>query len=245
MVHNKILAECRMLMLRRVLGDQQADPCGHCDVCAKESSAGKIDAGEVENISNWLTERIVNIKAVHINKITSGISVLDGKLRAPLFIQFMRQRVNSNVENLGLSDDLLTLIKRRLTKLAQKYNFAAVLPIPSRTWGARSNIAGLIAEQLNVPVLPDSLIWREVPAKRQGELLNNDQRRFNVDRKMTVKAKPLLIKGDILLFDDYIGSGATIKEAARVLRKEAGVAQEIVPFTIAMVKWRLGQPGMV
>jgi len=49
----------------------------------------------------------------------------------------------------------------------------------------------------------------------------------------------------VLLLDDYIGSGATIKEAARALRKEAGFKQKIVPFTIAAIKWRLGSTGMV
>lgn len=236
---------CRMFMLRDALGDKQASPCGHCDVCTQQLYVEKIDVGEVANISNWLAERVVNIKAVHINKISTGVAVLDAKLRSPLFIQFMKQRIKSNTEDLGLSDELFVLIKHRLAELSRKHNFEAVLPIPSRTWGASNRIAELIAKQLNVSVLLNTLIWREVPLKRQGELLNNDQRRYNIDHKMTIKEKPLLIKGDILLLDDYIGSGITIKEAVRVLRKEAGVSQEIVPFTIAMVKWRLGQQGMV
>ena len=80
---------------------------------------------------------------------------------------------------------------------------------------------------------------------RQGELLNNDQRRYNVDNKMTVKLQQGMPGGAILLLDDYTGSGATIKEAARVLRKEANKRQEIVPFTIAAIKWRLGSRGMI
>jgi predicted amidophosphoribosyltransferase len=47
------------------------------------------------------------------------------------------------------------------------------------------------------------------------------------------------------LLDDYVGSGATISEAARVLRKNANLTQEIIPFTIASIKWKLGQSGMV
>ena len=46
-----------------------------------------------------------------------------------------------------------------------------------------------------------------------------------------------------LLVDDYTGSGATLKEAARALT--AVGAKKIVPFTIARVKWRLGEPGMI
>ena len=47
-----------------------------------------------------------------------------------------------------------------------------------------------------------------------------------------------------LLLDDYIGSGNTIKEAARALRAMSAL-NEIVPFTIAAVKWRLGKQGFV
>jgi hypothetical protein len=37
----------------------------------------------------------------------------------------------------------------------------------------------------------------------------------------------------------------SIKEAARVLRKKSKTTQEIVPFTLAAIKWRLGKRGMI
>ena len=49
----------------------------------------------------------------------------------------------------------------------------------------------------------------------------------------------------ILLLDDYTGSGATLKEAVRALRKEAGFKGSIVPLAIAKVRWRIGAPGMI
>jgi ATP-dependent DNA helicase RecQ len=49
----------------------------------------------------------------------------------------------------------------------------------------------------------------------------------------------------ILLLDDYIGSGATMKEAVRALRNEGGLQAVIVPITIARVRWRLGARGMI
>ena len=57
-------------------------------------------------------------------------------------------------------------------------------------------------------------------------------------------AKGVLPEGPILLFDDYIGSGATMREAARALRS-LNKNITLVPFTIAVVKWRLGAPGFV
>jgi len=49
----------------------------------------------------------------------------------------------------------------------------------------------------------------------------------------------------VLLVDDYIGSGSTMKEAARVAHKECNFKKNIVPFAIASVKWRLGKAGMI
>jgi len=138
----------------------------------------------------------------------------------------------------------LVLIKRSLAVLMQQHHIGCVIPIPSRTWYMRDKVAQFIADQLKIPVL-DYLCWNEAPIARQGELLNNDQRRYNVSNKMTVKLRQNIPKGAILLLDDYIGSGATIKEAARVLRKKLKTTQEIVPFTLAAIKWRLGKRGMI
>jgi ATP-dependent DNA helicase RecQ len=95
-----------------------------------------------------------------------------------------------------------------------------------------------------VPALPDLLVWANEPPARQGELRNNDQRRENVDNKMGLgaSARP---GGDLLLLDDFIGSGATLREAGRALRKQARLTGAIVPLTLARVRWKLGAPGRV
>lgn len=230
---------CRMSLLRKALGDQQTENCNHCDVCAKQPVLQNAENTLIASAEQWLTARTVSINAVRTNNIDEGTAILDGKLRSPLFINFMQKRtLNTNI-----NPDLLALIKQQLILLTKQHNFGAVMPIPSRTWKAREQLAAIIAKELNIPVL-DYLTWREIPNHRQGELLNNDQRRYNVENKMTVNNRSAS-KGAILLLDDYVGSGATIKEAARVLRKESGVKQKIIPFTIAAVKWRLGSSGMV
>jgi predicted amidophosphoribosyltransferase len=103
---------------------------------------------------------------------------------------------------------------------------------------------------LGANAAPDLLTWREVPESRQGELLNNDQRRDNVRGRMQIQSfnglqNALSEKAGVLLLDDYIGSGATMKEGVRVLRAEAGIQAAIVPLTIARVRWRLGARGMI
>jgi ATP-dependent DNA helicase RecQ len=225
--------ECRMAMLRRALGDVLPPNCGHCDLCQKsEPFTLPNDTAAKE----WLKKRPLAIDATRIYRISEGLSLLDGKLRTPLFIRFMQDRAESET----IEEELLELLKQAASTLHAKHGFIAVVPLPSNTWRAKEFVAKELANHLSAPLL-DCLVWKEQPAARQGELLNNDQRQFNVSGKMETKETPPV--GPLLLLDDYIGSGATMKEAARALRQWS--KSPLVPLTIAQVKWRLGKTGFV
>ena len=76
-----------------------------------------------------------------------------------------------------------------------------------------------------------------MPDHRQGELLNQDQRKANVKGLMSAHTDThQLNEGNILLVDDYIGSGNSLSEACRVLRKNVGFQGEIVPLTVAKIR---------
>lgn len=237
---------CRMVILRNTLGDELTQACGHCDICIKQSYLINEDINQIATINNWLMRQITPLKAMRTNNIAEGVAILNGKLRSSLFVEFMQQRARSDGGNYsGLNTELFELIKKQIKILDDKYHFGAIIPIPSRTWIYRQDIALVIAKELNVPAMLDCLWWQQLPSNRQGELLNNDQRKFNVDSKMHCIFGEQKPSGAVLLLDDYIGSGATIVEAARALRKNANLKQEIVPFVIASVKWKLGQSGMI
>jgi ATP-dependent DNA helicase RecQ len=236
-------AECLMQTLRHALGDEAAGVCGHCDAClGRTKSAQDTDTTDARA---YLAQRQVPIRASKRPPMESGLSLLNGQLRQPLFVQFMRQRT----EAAALDPRLRDLLARLLTNIKKQYGFALVAPIPSRTWRQREGAAAFVAGQLGATVAADLLAWREEPPHRQGELLNNDQRRENVQGRMQIATPAhlsgLASRGAVLLFDDYIGSGATMKEAVRTLRAQGGVQAAIVPVTIAHVRWRLGARGMV
>lgn len=238
--------QCLMLRLRKTLGDVQASPCGRCSVCTKSSFHQSKNENLIMAMSTWLNNRALPIAiSKKIKNTNSGVAALDGKLRSTEFICFMRARAKTNHTQLGMSNDLISIIKTQLDELAKHYKFSCIIPIPSQTWRARDAIAELLAKHLQISALSDLLYWHEQPAARQGELLNNDQRQFNVEKRMRVKLDNKIPEGTILLFDDYTGSGATLHEAARALRANSTITNEIVPFTIAEVKWRLGKSGMV
>lgn len=227
---------CRMATLRCALGDRESAPCGHCDLC-QESTPLSLSTAGLRSAGIWLQERPLPIAATKTYHLSEGLSILDGKQHSPLFIHFMKQRMHAET----LEEELFALLKKQALRLKAEHDLAALVPLPSRTWKARSAVATALAEALAIPVFLDLLIWETAPEKRQGELLNNDQRHHNVEERMTLQGnRP---KGPILLFDDYIGSGASMKEAARALRQT--LAQPLIPLTIAAIKWHLGKPGFI
>ena len=145
-----------------------------------------------------------------------------------------------------LAPDTIELLCRKLDRLCRGSKFAGVVAVPSRTWAQRETTAQIIADHLGVPAWPQALSWRVQPAARQGELLNNDQRRHNVRGHMAARL-PSAVPADLslLLLDDYTGSAATLREAARALRKQARFEGGLVPLTIARVRWRLGARGII
>jgi len=222
--------QCRMALLRRALGDTEAENCGRCDTCQKTSF---LPTANPLSAQNWLSLRTVPIAGAKTHQISPGVSLFDGKLRTPQFLRFMKERAVTE----EIDPEILSLLLKQIDP-----SVGAIVPIPSKTWKAQGPYAKALADRLNVPLLSDLLVWKTPPEKRQGELLNNDQRHHNVDQKM--EACPCTIpSGSLILLDDYIGSGATIKEAARSLRKV--LRSPLIPLTIAAVKWRLGKPGFV
>ena len=193
-------------------------------------------------IRQWLIHRASPIDLGKTSQSAEGIAVLDGKVRSRLFVDFMKMRAQDNEATKG---ELLELVQDNLKKLSVRYAFKSVVVVPSRTWCGRDQVAQFIADNLKVPLFLDYLHWQTLPDKRQGELLNNDQRRSNVDKKMHYDQDARLPKGTVLLLDDYVGSGATLKEAARVLRRQVNVSADIVLLTLASVRWRLGKRGMI
>jgi ATP-dependent DNA helicase RecQ len=235
---------CLMVTLRRALGDThtQTQACKQCSTCTSLHFSHSTDHDRIIMATSWLHHRTVPISLSRKLKCTAtGMAVLDGKLRSADYIQFMRERTSTT----GLNNTLLHLTKLCLNGLKEHYRLSCIITIPSRTWGARELVTAILAAHLKIPVLDNVLHWQQSPAARQGELLNNDQRQHNVAAQMRGVAPESLPLGPILLLDDYIGSGATLNEAARALREEAKIPNEIIPFTIAAVKWHIGKRGMI
>jgi ATP-dependent DNA helicase RecQ len=248
---NKILEyseeteNCRMGILRKALGDLHVEPCTSCDVCTEFYPQFEFTEEKLEGISNWINTRATPISISRMAKVQPGLSVLDGTIKSTLFQTFMKERAIETNKPLGVDPELFSLILEHLTKIFNQEAFKAIVLVPSRTFKAGKTIAEHLGNHFKVPVITNLLCWKALPGNRQGELLNNDQRSFNVEGFMQVNMNSHLPDGPIILLDDYIGSGATMKESARALLKSTYAPSKIIPFTIARVKWQLGKPGFI
>lgn len=236
--------ECRMSILRNALGDDLNDKCMRCDLCAPQLQRQlSFPEDKIAYIKSWIDKRPMPIAAMVKEKVSEGFSILDSKMKSSLFVRFMTERAACPEGTLGMDQELIELLKEHFIKISKKEPIKAIIVVPSKTWQARDQVAKLLGDAIQVPVMDFLLAWREDPPKRQGELLNNDQRRDNVKGRMKANVA-FQTTGSFILFDDYIGSGNTLKEAARALR-ERGIENKLIPVTVAAVKWHLGKPGYV
>jgi ATP-dependent DNA helicase RecQ len=234
--------QCRMSLLRETLGDASAENCLHCDICRPASHQNNSSPDGGGQVGEWLKDRPLPIAPIALYKVSAGISILDSKLRTPLFVRFMKERASVSFYQ-EMDGELIDLLLKHFTTITQCKTIGGIIPIPSTTWKARNSILQLLSSYFDIPVLHELLRWREFPPKRQGELLNNDQRHHNVHQRMEVNPSVAIPSDSLILFDDYIGSGNTLKEAARALRSGKTIKNELIPFTVAAVKWHLGKPG--
>lgn len=235
-------SECRMALLRSALGDTDATRCGRCDICSPASIPATDLSHDHPPIDEWLQERPLPIAPMKLYKLSSGISMLDSKMRSPLFIRFMKERMTVT-SYLEMDERLIQLLFKHIGKLIEEHTIGGIIPIPSRTWKARDSLLAFLANHFRLPLLSDLLQWKETPSQRQGELFNNDQRHHNVHHRMEKNPSLTVPSHTLILFDDYNGSGNTLREAARALRADKKVQNQLIPFTIATLKWHLGKPG--
>ncbi len=235
--YGRLEVDCLMATLRRALGDPEAPVCGRCSQCKQQRSSVAV-AASVERAERWLATRPSPIAASARPVMSAGLALLDGELGGELYRGLFARRAS----DLGLATGMAALLAEQVRRLAGSFAFRAVAAVPSRDWQQRGEALAIAAEVLGVPALPDLLVWTKEPNARQAELRNNDQRRANVDGKMGLGAG--VRGGDLLVLDDFIGSGATLREAGRALR-QARWTGAVVPLTLGRVRWQLGSPGRV
>jgi predicted amidophosphoribosyltransferase len=131
-------------------------------------------------------------------------------------------------ENGAASADnlLIDAIMWQIQNLQINFNNIRLVPIPSSKRSIRNrgrsfviDIAQQISQQTGIPVLDClNLTGKTIDQSR----LNRKQRLENMKGAISMKA---VARGELLLIDDVITTGATLKEAARALNSQGFHAQ--------------------
>lgn len=116
--------------------------------------------------------------------------------------------------------------------------FDCIIPVPlhlsrkrERGYNQSKILAEEISKTVSVPVTKKVLI-RKKKTKDQTHL-SPEERERNVRGAFVVRANSVLQGKKVILVDDVMTTGATLKECARVI-KEAG-AREVVGVTLVVV----------
>lgn len=120
----------------------------------------------------------------------------------------------------------------------KKWNPQVLVPVPvhisrkiQRGYNQAEVIAGVLAEQMGVPVAADVVI-RKKRTKAQKDL-SPEERKQNLEAAFAKGKSPLLWKR-VLLIDDIYTTGSTVDAVSRILR-ESG-AEEIYVLSICIGK---------
>ena len=137
-----------------------------------------------------------------------------------------------------LKKDLALLIISHFLLLDKKPNFFdfVLVPIPLskrklkwRGFNQAEEITKELSKFLKIPLISDCLI--KIKETKDQVELSEEERKENVKNAFLVKNKEKISGKNILLVDDVFTTGATMEEAARVL-KESG-AKKIIGVVVA------------
>lgn len=128
-------------------------------------------------------------------------------------------------------------LKNLNLKLNKNY---IVVPIPlhknkkaERGFNQSEIIAKYVAEKLKLPLKTDNLA-REKETKSQTEMKDWEERKNNIKESFSVSSSEDIKGKNIILVDDIYTSGATIGEAAEVLKKSG--AKKIIALVVAKAR---------
>ena len=223
--------DCRMRYLCRFLGDEAATACGQCDTCTGETLAPPPPA--LRRVAEaFAFHPPLNLDTKHQKELVyaAGVALsFYGNTPVGEAIHACKYGAARQPFPDWLVEQCASLIQQRFAG----DGLEGIVPIPSTVSGSLvDDFASRLAARLGVPLVP--ALRKVRPTQPQKDFTNAAQKAENIKGAFECAAP---VQGKTLLVvDDVYDSGATLKEAGRIL-KQAG-AGRLYAFCIARTRHR-------
>jgi predicted amidophosphoribosyltransferase len=223
--------DCRMRYLCRFLGDEEATACGQCDTCTGETLAPPPPALR-SAAEAFAFHPPLNLDTKHQKELVyaAGVALsFYGNTPVGEAIHACKYGAARQPFPDWLVEQCASLIQQRFAG----DGLEGIVPVPSTVSGSLvDDFAGRLAARLGVPLVP--ALRKVRPTQPQKDFTNAAQKAENIKGAFECVAP---VQGKTLLVvDDVYDSGATLKEAGRIL-KQAG-AGRLYAFCIARTRHR-------
>jgi ATP-dependent DNA helicase RecQ len=223
--------DCRMRYLCRFLGDEAATVCGQCDTCTGETLAPPPPALR-RAAEAFPFHPPLNLDTKHQKELVyaAGVALsFYGNTPVGEAIHACKYGAARQPFPDWLVEQCASLIQQRFAG----DGLEGIVPIPSTVSGSLvDDFAGRLAVRLGIPLVP--ALRKVRPTQPQKDFTNAAQKAENIKGAFECVAP---VQGKTLLVvDDVYDSGATLKEAGRIL-KQSG-AGRLYAFCIARTRHR-------
>ncbi|MFQ3611186.1 MAG: phosphoribosyltransferase family protein, partial [Fimbriimonadales bacterium] len=221
---------CRMQYLCRFLGDEQASECGECDRCRKAALAPPSESLFAQ-VSAFAHHPPLNLTGVYqkqpIYEMGYALSYYGGTEIGEVIHR-------CKYENSGTLPDWV--IDQAVAFLRSRFplsRISAVVPFPpSKSGGFVEDFAKRLAEKLQIPFQP--ILRKTRDTDPQKNFTNQAQKQANIEG--AIQCLRSLRGENLLVVDDIFDSGASLKEAGKILKQSGSGA--LYAFCLARTRHR-------
>ncbi|OYT74445.1 MAG: RecQ family ATP-dependent DNA helicase [Armatimonadetes bacterium JP3_11] len=223
--------ECRMLYLCRFLGDTQTRACGACDVCTG-NRLPQPDEALIRAAEAFAFHPPLNIGAVYKGEpVYAGGIALSFYGRTPVG-EAIRQ-CKYGAPKMPFPDWLVDASAALIRQSFPTAELHGVVPIPSTISSSLvEDFAVRLAGRLGIPIR--CVLQKTRTTLPQKDFTNTVQKIQNIEGAFV--ATQTVPQKNLLVVDDVFDSGATLKEAGKIL-KQAG-AGRLYAYCIARTRHR-------